>query len=174
MFSCLSGSYTHHPSLSSQHFFWVSKIQIIPEWELCSQTLISNLVFETENAFFSQRMWQILVRFSSQLLEAHLAHKQLDYKRMRTVTYNIVSMGKCALQRNKDFLPPPLPTSMSRSYCVYYRTCSSCEWAAGCCSSLGAWSTGHRYSLSSPALTLSSVNRMQAGVVSFPDPLSPE
>ena len=123
---------------------------------------------------FPQTVWQILVRFSSQLIEAHLAHKQLDYKRMRTVTYNIVSMGKCALQRNKDFLPPPLPTSMSRSHCVYYRTCSSCEWAAGCCSSLGAWSTGHRYSLTSPALTLSSVNRMQAGAVSFPDPLSPE
>ena len=67
-------------------------------------------------------MWQILVRFSSQLLEAHLAHKQLDYKRMRTVTYNIVSMGKCALQRNKDFLPPPLPTSMSRSHCLLQDT----------------------------------------------------
>lgn len=122
---------------------------------------------------FSQRMWQILVRFSSQLLEAHLAHKQLDYKRMRTVTYNIVSMGKCALQQNKDFLPPPLPTSWVEAT-VYYRTCSSCEWAAGPAAALDARPTEQRHSLTSPALTPSSVNRRQAGRVSFPDPLSPK
>lgn len=96
MLSCLSGSYRHHPSLYSQHFFWARKIKIVPVWlsYVPKSWLLSCLKLKMH---FPQRNNVTNTgRSSGWLLEAHLGHKQLDYERMRTVTYSIVSMGKCA------------------------------------------------------------------------------
>lgn len=102
--------------------------------ELCSQKLISNLVVWNWKCIYPREtMWQILVRFLGQLLEAHSAHMQINHERMRTVTHTLFLWENVSQPQNKVFLPPPLPTSMSkRIQCVYYRKCSLRVWAAVC------------------------------------------